>query len=131
MSESILLDTNIVITIINKNPSLIFELRKLTNQWIYIAGISIFELFSFPGMSLEEEKKAEEFISNLKVIPLDYNIAKTAAILARTRPNKQKRADLIIAATAINKECSLVTFNTKDFVKIPSLRIVEKEKLGL
>ncbi len=130
MSFGILVDTNVIINVLKKGPALLFELQKETN-WLGVSTVSICELYAMPGMSDSEEKDLKATIECFKVISFDHAISEKAGLLARTRPNRRKRADLMIAATALNLNYDLMTFNTKDFSGIPNLKILEKEKLGL
>lgn len=73
-------------------------------------------------MSHNEEHRLDTALSFLKVIPVDISIAKRAGKLARI--HKRATPDLLIAATAIERDIPLYTKNIKDFKGIPGLRIV-------
>ena len=62
-------------------------------------------------------------LQRLTVIDIGMEIAKRAGILARTRTNKRHRADLIIAATALEYGFILITQNKTDFTRIPGLKV--------
>lgn len=128
---SILLDTNILIAGVDKTPQLLENLISL-NERLCLSAISVCELFAMSGISQAEEKSIQDSLDKyIKVIPVDYDVGRKAATLARTRPGRNKRIDLIIAATALDMKCPLATLNTRDFRTIPSLKILEKEKLGV
>ena len=123
MYQQILLDTNIVI---EKYPHGNVGLAELRNygEKFWISVISVCELFSLPGLSETEEKQIIKFISNFKILGVNYPIARRAATLIRTRPNRKYRSDLIIAASALVFNIPILTKNQKDFVRIPDLKIV-------
>ncbi len=66
----------------------------------------------------------EEFVSLAAVIPLD-KAAEKKTIELRRKYRKLKLGDAIIAATAILNKLTLITNNTKDFVYIKDLRIID------
>lgn len=66
----------------------------------------------------------EDFISLATILPLD-GIVTQKAIELRRNNRKMKLADAIIGATALVHDLSLVTNNTKDFIDIKDLSIVD------
>lgn len=113
----IVLDTNAVISHLNQGD--LSEILR-ANQYA-VSTITIAELLRLKGIGDEERYVIEDFISSCLVIPVDAKIARTAAEIGRTRATKLP--DLLIAATAISLLATLVTDNTRDFKKIPRLRI--------
>ena len=123
MQHKILFDTNILIGIFHKN----FQLEKFKEikQRPSISAISVTELFALSGMSNDEEQMVKHLIAQTNVVPVTETIAICAGKLARTRPNKKHRTDLLIAATALEMNCPLLTYNTRDFATIPRLKLFE------
>lgn len=114
---SLLLDTNILITLLNSD-----ELPLPPFRGAYcISVITEAEILCYSGMSYKEIELISELIATLNVIPVDSMIAQRAAQLGRTRSGKLP--DLLIAATAIEYELTLITKNLKDFTAIPYLEI--------
>lgn len=122
--SSLVIDTNIVIIGSKKNSDILKSLQLLA-EVIYISAISIAELFAIAGISTYEERYIKKLLETMQIIPVDYAIAFQAALLARTRPSRQHRSDLIIAATALVTNSKLVTFNERDFIKIPNLELIK------
>ena len=71
----------------------------------------------------------EEFINLATIIlPLDKVVTKKAIELRR-KNRKLKLGDAIIAATAMVHQLTLMTNNTKDFIKIEGLQIIDPHQL--
>jgi len=70
----------------------------------------------------------EEFINTAILLPLDDAIT-NQAILLRRNYKKLKLGDAIIAATAIEYDLILISHNTKDFINIKGLQLVDAHKL--
>jgi predicted nucleic acid-binding protein len=69
----------------------------------------------------------EEFLNLADVLPLDKSVKKTIEI--RRKHRKMKLADAIIAATTIVNVRILLTNNTKDFVNIKGLKLIDSHRL--
>ncbi|MBC7382377.1 MAG: type II toxin-antitoxin system VapC family toxin [Bacteroidia bacterium] len=70
----------------------------------------------------------KEFINLATILPLDKAVTKKAIELRRDN-RKLKLGDAIIAATAIVHQLTLMTNNTKDFIKIDGLQIIDPHQL--
>jgi predicted nucleic acid-binding protein len=66
----------------------------------------------------------EEFINTATVLPLNESVTKQAILLRRDY-KKLKLGDAIIAATAITNNLTLISHNTKDFINIEGLKLVD------
>lgn len=119
MSHSVLLDSNIVIGLSNGTISVDVAYPADT---IFISAITVTELFALAGMSEAEEDMTNKFIETITVAPLTTAIARQAGILLRTR-SRRHRADMLIAATALEYGIVLLTQNQRDFKNIPKLRL--------
>lgn len=120
MKKDIFLDSNIIIGILN-NPT---EIKNIQNiKTCFISVITIMELYALSGMSKTEEKKIDNLIKSFVVIEVTQSIAKQAGKLARTKTNRRHRADLIIAATALEFSLTIMTQNKKDFSGIKGLKV--------
>jgi len=98
---------------------------KITVQasWAGYSAITRLELFGLPGLEDEEEHKIAELLKPFPEIPVDSKIIDRAILV---RKNKRiKVPDAIIAATALEKECSLITRNIEDFKGIASLVVID------
>lgn len=115
----VLLDSNILIGVLN--GSIDWSASSSSDQ-TFVSTISVMEIFAFSGMSEQEKKTIDSLLRNVIMTPVSYSIAKRAGELARTR--RVGKADLLIAATALELGLPLMTRNVKDFKKIPGLRLV-------
>lgn len=79
------------------------------------------EVFALSGMSINEESYIRRLLQAMRAIPVNEFIAERAGFLAKTR--KKDRVDVIIAATALELNATLVTRNVKDFKNIRGLRV--------
>jgi predicted nucleic acid-binding protein len=70
----------------------------------------------------------EDFISLATVIQLNNDV-KLKTIEIRKQQRKLKLADAIIAATAIVNNLVLITNNTKDFIQIEDLVVIDPHYL--
>jgi len=70
----------------------------------------------------------EEFINLATILPLDKVVTKKAIELRRNN-RKLKLGDAIIAATAMVHQLTLMTNNTKDFIKMEGLQIIDPHQL--
>jgi predicted nucleic acid-binding protein len=116
--DKYLLDTNIVLYILNGEEDLI---SFLNNQSIYISIITEIELLSFHSLSRQELHKIKNLIDELIVIPLDDKV-KDAAIAARQK-HKLKLPDSIIAGTTIAYDIPLISAD-KQFKAISELQLL-------
>lgn len=117
MLGHILLDTNILIGIINND---IVASRLPTADSVFVSAITVMELYALAGLSKTETDEITILLSSLKVVPVSEGIAKQAGELARTRPRRGK-PDLLIAASAMHLGAILITQNIRDFKNIPGL----------
>ena len=70
----------------------------------------------------------EEFIQLATILPLDKDVTKKAIELRRNY-RKMKLGDAIIGAKAVVHNRTLITNNTKDFVNIKGLILVDPHKI--
>ncbi len=125
-----LLDTNICIYIIKQKPP---ELIKKFNNYnvgdIGISSITVAELEYGVKKSQKVQQNQQalnQFLLPLTIFDFDYLAAQTYGEI-RTTLEKQGNPigalDLLIAAVAIAHELTLVTNNTKEFDRIPILKL--------
>jgi predicted nucleic acid-binding protein len=118
-----LFDTNAVIYFAQKEPKATERLEEVfaSRTPLFIATISMAELFSLPLLPDEERHSIEGILSVLTPAPLDATLARHAGELRAV--HRLKLADSIIAATALFTNSALITRNTHDFIKVPTLSI--------
>ena len=112
---SLLLDTNIIIAVLNNY----IQSAALSEQ-LCMSAISLMELYALAGMAEQEENRLENELDFIKVLPVNAATARQAGLLSRTR-RRGVRSDLLIAATALEHRLPLLTNNTKDFKNISGL----------
>ena len=83
----------------------------------------------FAGATNTAKRNAvNEVLRNHEVLPLSKAIGDKAVHLLKTYNNKRgvlMLADALIAATCNHHDCSLITFNTKDFRMIKGLQLAK------
>lgn len=131
---SYILDTNICIYIIKKNPSkVIKKLEELLDnnpeQELYISSITLSELYYGVEKSHHRVKNHEAlrgFLTMFKVLDFD---TLSAQIFGRVRTDLEAKGSLIgpydlqIASIAFAHDLILVTNNTKEFNRIVGLKL--------
>ena len=122
-----LLDTNILSELAKKRPSpnVLSRLNTKAAQTLFTSSICVMELRY--GSALREDSEVFwqriniEIISRVKIIRLGLKEALAAGdILASLRKSGQIIGieDVLIAASALSNQCSLVTANTRHFSRI-------------
>jgi tRNA(fMet)-specific endonuclease VapC len=126
-----LLDTNICIYLIKKKP--IEVLRQFSSHSIGELGLSsitVSELKYGVEKSQQKEKNEralEKFLIPFVIEPFDY---RAAVIYGKIRAyleadgNSIGPLDNLIAAHALSLDLTLVTNNTKEFLRVPGLKVV-------
>ena len=125
-----LLDTNICIYIINKNPiNVIEKVKTFKPNQIKLSAISVSELEYGVSKSKNREKNRNaltDFVSGFDIIPFDDEDAEVYGLI---RADLEKRGQLIgpydmqIAAQAIAKDLVLVTNNTGEFERVKGIKL--------
>jgi tRNA(fMet)-specific endonuclease VapC len=128
----LMLDTNICIYIIKQQPVAVLK-RFLEYQIgdIGISSITLSELRYGVAKSLHQDKNAkalDEFITPLEIVSFDeaaahvYGDIRAALEKAGTPIGAM---DMLIAAHAVSLGIPLVTNNTREFERIPTLNIFD------
>jgi len=125
-----MLDTNTCIYIIKKKPPDVIERFIQTEiSQIGISSITLSELSYGVSKSSKPEQNQialAQFIAPLEILPYGDDAAQYYGTL-RTHLEKQDTPigslDMLIAAHALSTDCTLVTNNEKEFVRIPKLKI--------
>ena len=128
----LMLDTNICIYIIKQQPVAVLK-RFLEYQIgdIGISSITLSELRYGVAKSTHQAKNAkalDEFITPLEVVSFDEE---AAHVYGEIRATLEKAGtpigamDMLIAAHAVSLGVPLVTNNTREFVRITSLDVID------
>lgn len=126
-----LLDTNILVYLLNSDQKTIKFLRKLQDAIFYISHITWIETLAGSFHHKKSIKQLVMDLSGFVRIPLDDSISLiTAQLIQRDlqRSQKKKIQDYIIGATSIHHKIPLVTNNPKDFRRFKKLHIISPPK---
>jgi tRNA(fMet)-specific endonuclease VapC len=124
----ILLDTDVCVEILHKNVS-VLERRKQENDSLSVSFMTAAELYYGAAKSTQmtyNRNLVEKFLLTVNIIHSDVEIVRTYGEL---KAQLEKTgipladADLLIAATAIEKCTKLITGNSRHYKRIEQLRI--------
>lgn len=121
MSGNMLLDSNIVVYLAKGELDWQQFLDETTTY--YVSVISYMETLGFQFASVREKEFIQHFLALFQIVYIDQQIADR--VVAIRQQKRIKLPDAIIAATALETQCTLVTRNTDDFKNIdPQLRVI-------
>ncbi len=128
----LLLDTNICIYIIKQQPATVLKyFLEYEVGDIGISSITLSELHYGVAKSARREKNAkalEEFIIPLEIVVYDEA---AAHVYGEIRAALEKAGtpigsmDILIAAHAVSLGIPLVTNNTREFLRVPSINLID------
>jgi predicted nucleic acid-binding protein len=126
-----LIDSDWVIDHLQAAPEAVKLLEELSEQGLAISIITYLEVYQgvLRSPDLEEaQAHFESFVAGVVVLPLSQTVARRCAWLRHDLKQQGKRIharalDLIIAATALEHNLTLVTRNTIDYNDIPALKL--------
>ncbi|MBI2133886.1 type II toxin-antitoxin system VapC family toxin [Candidatus Woesearchaeota archaeon] len=98
-------------------------LAKNADSEIFISSVTAYEM-----LLRETKHEIEDFLSRIRQLPFGEREAKTAStinMLLRKKGAPIQVQDLFIAATAIANNCTLATFNRKNFEEMDGLNLLE------
>jgi predicted nucleic acid-binding protein len=114
----LLLDSSVLIDVLrsrHKRRQLLADL-VLAGHSLATSALNVAEVFA--GMRPQEERQTKEFLDALDCYALTNSSAKLAGTLKNTWARKGRTltlADAIVAAVALEHDCTLMTDNRKDF----------------
>ncbi|MDQ7016805.1 MAG: type II toxin-antitoxin system VapC family toxin [Gammaproteobacteria bacterium] len=119
-----LLDTNVLIELLKRNPQTQAQIRTLS-QPPRISVLSIMELIH-GAHNKQEVANIEHFLRVFETLQLSSAISATALTLMRryAKSHTLEMNDSLIAATALEHRIPLLTYNNKDFRFIHALEMV-------
>jgi predicted nucleic acid-binding protein len=115
---NLLLDTTVMIDVVrfrNQRNEFLAELARSGHR-LYTSTLNIAELYA--GVRRAETARIEALLSGLEYYELTAPIARLAGQMRNAWAQKGRTlslADTIVAATAIDRGCALLTDNPKDF----------------
>lgn len=128
-----LIDSDWLIDHLEDVPSASQLLERLAQEGIAISIVSYMETYQGLERSPNPEQAQAKFqalIESIPILPFSLAVAQRCAQLRETLKRQGKRVnaralDLIIAATALEYNLTLVTRNTEDFDDIPNLKLYQ------
>ena len=123
-----LLDTNILVELLRGNSNVVAALSRVGIAKCLMSDISIFELFYGAECSTRREegmKEVRSLVQNFDILPSAESFPLAAAEKARMRQEGALIPDLdiLIACTAANNDCILVTNDARHMSRIRGLII--------
>lgn len=122
--DNFLLDTNIVLGFLGGNAKIsdFFE-KKLMRSNLHVSQITRMELLGYHSITSQEEKHLKNFLSYVKILPINEAVCDQAISLQREK--KLKLPDALIAATAIYFDLVLVTCDSDLLDKSSHFRSID------
>ena len=129
-----LIDSDWTIDQLSDQPAAVSLLSRLAPDGIAISIITYMEVYQgilkspTPDVA---EAKLHAFVDSVPVLPFSMQVARRCARLRFTLRSQGKRVnnralDLVIAATALEYDLTLVTRNRHDYDDIPGLRLYQR-----
>lgn len=125
-----LFDSDRVVDYLNGRPDAVAQLTDLTVDTSAISVITYGEVYEgiyYGRDPSRTELSFTRFLDEVAVLPLDQEILR---IFARVRGGLRRSGqmigdtDLLIAATALHHDLTLVTRNVRHFERIPNLKLL-------
>lgn len=127
-----LLDTDTCIYAINRHPGyerVLAHMDGLLYGQVLISIVTLCELEAGIAKSARQDhnrRRVEHFIARLEVAPLDEPVAKRYGDVRTFLERRGKQIgpmDTLIAAHALHLGATLVTNNTREFSRVPGLKL--------
>ena len=125
-----LLDTNVIIDAFAGRTDAVAALTKArlaSPEWVGFSSITRLEILGFSALTTADDK-------GLRALLAEFNEALiTPAVIDEAinirKAVRMKTPDAIIAATALVHQAQIVSRNTDDFKRVPSLRVIDTASL--
>lgn len=126
MNIDILLDTNIVLYLLRGDERWVQTLEEIGARIMGVSTMTFMEVEM--GIMTESERNlAENFFAGTVIVPINEDVARTAAGFLRGKSRSLRSphlADAIIAATAAELGIPLLTNNPKDFRRFSGVKVI-------
>lgn len=119
VSKPLLLDSDVLIDMLRRHPLAVAYLRGLPTV-PFLSVVVVAELFSGVHDGRERDE-LEDFMATSRVLPVSAAIAVQAGLFRRQyrASHRPGLPDMLIAATALAHNATLVTLNAKHFPMLP------------
>jgi tRNA(fMet)-specific endonuclease VapC len=127
----LLLDTNTLIFLSRRQPGVVARLMQVPLARCVISSVSVFELFTGAEKSDRpaiERAKVRSLLRRFEVLPFTGAHGEHAGGIRAGLERKGRIIgpyDLQIAAQAVAQRLTLVTNNTREFRRVPGLKLVD------
>ncbi len=120
------LDTNVLIEILKNNQQTIKQVESLPPP-LFVSIISAMELI-YGALNNKELKKLQQFLSLFTIIQLNEKVSLQAfsLIVKYGKSHTLDIPDALIAASCLENNKILFTYNRKDFRFIPNLTLLDE-----
>lgn len=120
----VILDTNVIIYYLQGELSAVRKIQKLreAGEIFAVSIITKIELLSYPLISPDEIEKINNLLQECYIVYLNETVADKVVELRKKY--KILLADVIIAASGLAINASLLTRNIKHFKKIREIKLV-------
>jgi tRNA(fMet)-specific endonuclease VapC len=125
-----LLDTDWIVDCLNDREGALHTVRTFSRDGLYTSIVTYAELYQgayyarHPALAL---RALAEFLQGIPILDLTGEVAERFGVLrgGLPRPHRQQIGDmdLLIAATALVADLTLVTRNVRDFSLVPGLKV--------
>ncbi len=122
-----MLDTNVLIEVLKNNQQTIKKVESLSPP-LFVSVISAMELM-YGALNKQELKKLQQFLSLFTIIELNEKISKQAfsLITQYAKSHTLDIPDALIAASCLESNKTLFTYNRKDFRFISKLTLLDEQ----
>ena len=120
----ILIDTNIFIEVFKGNAQIEQLVRGLLPKELALSSITAMELY-YGALNKLELQRIRKHLGAFRICHISIEISVTATKLIEryAKSHGMQIPDALIAATAIEHQCPLVTLNVKDFQFVERLQL--------
>lgn len=120
-SVDLLLDTNVLVEIWRGRMAPAKAISKYSCGLETVASLEFLQ-----GVNYKQRKKADAFLAGFEFIPFTAPVSFRAVSLIREFSHEKgmRMADALIAATALEMDITLFTFNARHFDFIEGLKLV-------
>ena len=122
-----LLDTNSMVRLLNGDRAMNAQIRRRRRAWVGVSSVVAFELFfgAFKSGRVKENLHRVDALG-FEIVPFEWQDAREAGELRAALEQAGTPIggyDGLIAGQARARNLTLVTHNTREFSRVPGLRI--------
>lgn len=120
----ILVDTNIFIEIFKGNAEVEHSVGLFIPQELAMSSVTVMELY-YGALNKLELKRIRKHLAVFRICHISISTSETATSLIEryAKSHGLQIPDALIAATALEHHCPLLTLNLKDFMYIEGLQL--------